>query len=59
MFQFESLSEFLLMDGHGAYVWASYMITGLSLKALILFPYLKRRQLIIRLVRQQRIDSQL
>lgn len=57
IFQFESFNDFLLMDGHGAYVWASYVITAIALKLLVWVPYSKRRELVVQFVRQQRIDS--
>lgn len=56
-FQFESLNDFLVMDGHGVYVWASYVVTAIALTLLVLIPSVKRRQLLIRLQRQQRIDE--
>lgn len=58
MFQFDSLSAFLIMDGHGPYVWASYIVTGLALKVLIWLPFAKKRELRIQLTRQQRIEQQ-
>lgn len=58
-FQFESFMEFMLMNGHGSYVWASYLITFIALLVLVLVPYRRQRQLLIRLKRQQRIESQL
>ena len=57
-FRFDTLNDFLMMDGHGIYVWASYIISALALGLLVLLPSLKRRRLLIRLERQQRIDSQ-
>jgi len=35
-FQFESVSAFLWMEGHGPYVWAAYFITFSGLCALAL-----------------------
>lgn len=58
MFQFDSLLDFLLMDGHGFYVWFSYVVTFVALFILAFWPYRQQRTLIIQLKRQQRIDSQ-
>ncbi len=56
-FKFATLLDFLLMDGHGPYVWASYIVTALALGALVIQPYLKKRQLLIQIQRQQRIEE--
>ncbi len=58
MFQFDSIYDFLMMDGHGPYVWACYIVTAIGLKLLVWLPYTKKRDLRIHLTRQQRIDSQ-
>ena len=57
-FQFESLTDFANMAGHGPYVWASYGITVTALLLLVAIPVLKKRQLLSRIERQQRIESQ-
>jgi heme exporter protein D len=57
MFQFESLSAFLSMDGHGVYVWASYAATLVPLAVIAWLPYSKKRVLIAQVQRQQRIDN--
>jgi len=54
-FQFTSFAEFMAMDGHGIYVWASYAITFAALAAMALFPQLARRRLQRELQHQQRI----
>ena len=56
-FQFGSLVDFFLMDGHGAYVWASYFITLLSLLFLVVSPSIQQRRFIIQQKRQQRIEQ--
>lgn len=33
-FQFQSVAEFLWMEGHGPYVWAAYAITATGLLAM-------------------------
>jgi heme exporter protein D len=58
MFQFESMNDLFMMDGHGAYVWACYAITAIALGVLVWVPYVKKKVLIIQLKRQQRIDNQ-
>ncbi len=57
IFQFESLIDFLLMDGHGIYVWGSYLITGLALSLLILLPLLKRKRVLIQVRQQKRLEK--
>ncbi|EGG93563.1 hypothetical protein IMCC1989_1073 [gamma proteobacterium IMCC1989] len=57
MFQFASVSDFLLMDGHGLYVWASYAITLLALVFLAISPSIQQRAFIIQQKRQQRIEE--
>ena len=57
VFQFESLMDFLVMDGHGIYVWSSYFITGIAIKSLILLPLLKRKRLLVQLKRQKRLEQ--
>lgn len=56
-FQFDTLASFLAMDGHGAYVWASYIITAIALTVLVWYPYSKQRELLLNLKRQQRIEQ--
>lgn len=56
-FQFESFSEFMLMAGHGPYVWACYLITATALIYLACAPLLKRRALFAELKRQARIEN--
>ena len=56
-FQFGSLVDFFLMDGHGVYVWASYVITLLSLLFLVVSPSIQQRRFIIQQKRQQRIEQ--
>jgi heme exporter protein D len=56
-FQFESFLDFLQMDGHGPYVWASYIITILVIKTLIIIPSIQRKSLATQIKRQQRIQQ--
>jgi heme exporter protein D len=57
IFQFESIADFFLMDGHGIYVWASYAITSLALVFLVVSPSIQQRAFIIQQKRQQRIEK--
>lgn len=56
-FQFSTVAEFLYMEGHGPYVWSSYIVTTIAMATLVAIPYLKKRELLIQLKRQQRIDE--
>ena len=56
-FQFENLSELLAMNGHGAFVWASYFITIVALLVIVVIPVIQQRQLFKQLQRQQRIAA--
>ncbi len=42
---FDSIHAALVMDGHGAFVWAAYAITALVLVYLLLAPVLRSRRL--------------
>ncbi|MBQ0711740.1 MAG: heme exporter protein CcmD [Porticoccus sp.] len=57
MFQFESLSDFIQMGGHGTYVWAAYLISLLVLIGLVVSPLLRRRKLVQEVIRQQRREA--
>ncbi|TDO06249.1 MULTISPECIES: heme exporter protein CcmD [Halomonas] len=51
---FDSLSAFLAMGGHGAYVWAAWGVTGLLLVAVVLHARAERRVLLRDLRRRAR-----
>ena len=55
-FQFQSLTDFISMSGHGGYVWACYLFTVLIVTILTYWPLLKKRQLVAQLARQRRIE---
>ncbi|MGS2716842.1 heme exporter protein CcmD [Eionea flava] len=57
LFQFDSLMDFLTMDGHGIYVWLSYAVTGIALLLLAVSPTIQQRRFIIQQKRQQRIEE--
>ncbi len=55
--RFDSLEAFLLMDGHGLFVWMSYGITLLVLSVNLWWPRHVRKKLIKTEKRfRQRID---
>ncbi len=56
-FQFENLTDFLQMSGHGPYVWACYALTAACLIYLCVSPLSKRRKLMAELKRQARITE--
>ena len=56
-FQFDTLMDFIIMGGHGSFVWSSYVITTLSLLVLVIIPPIQKRQLMSQLKRRQRIEE--
>lgn len=42
-FQFETFADFMMMSGHGPYVWAAYGITTLALVWLSVVPLIQKR----------------
>lgn len=57
MFQFENLSEFIGMGGHGTYVWSAYLISLLVMTWLVVSPLRRRQALMQEVVRQQRREA--
>ncbi|GAA5317668.1 MAG: hypothetical protein AseanaTS_28730 [Candidatus Pelagadaptatus aseana] len=57
VFQFENLSDFLTMSGHGPYVWACYIIGALCLIYLAVSPLRSRKVLLREIRRLQRIEA--
>lgn len=43
-FYFDSLGQWLQMDGHGVYVWPCYAITWAVLAYLLIAPARRRRR---------------
>jgi heme exporter protein D len=43
---FASLSDLLIMDGHGVYVWCVYGVATGIIAALAISPLLKRRRFV-------------
>lgn len=52
--QFDSFQSFLLMDGHGAYVWAVYGIVFILFALLLIAPLRKKRQFFARQIMLQK-----
>lgn len=46
-----------MMDGHGPFVWASYVITAIVLIALIVSPLIRKRRFLIQLRMQLRREQ--
>ena len=43
---FESVAELIAMNGHGPYVWGSYLITFAGLIALAVYPRIRKKKFI-------------
>lgn len=56
---FNSVQEFILMDGYGFFVWLSFGVTFLALALLMLQGMLARRQLKRASQQQQRRQQRL
>ncbi len=54
-FQFDSLSDFWQMSGHGPFVWACYLVTALAIGYLLIAPIMAKKQFMKRLARQERL----
>lgn len=42
-FQFESIADFIAMNGHGPFVWSAYGITFIALIYLLVSPVLQKK----------------
>lgn len=56
--QFESLSEFLTMGGHGLYVWLSYGVGVVLITYNLVAPRIRYRQFQARLARLSRSEQE-
>ena len=54
-FQFESIADFIAMNGHGPYVWASYAITFAVLIFLLVSPLLQKKAFVKQQQKQQKL----
>lgn len=57
-FQFDSLVDFMTMDGHGRYVWWAYLVTFSVMGYLLVSVYLQRRAVIRQQRKAQRLAQQ-
>ncbi len=61
IFQFDSIQQMILMDGHGAYVWTAVLVTLSAMSFLVLKPLISRRTVVqeiaIELEREQRLNT--
>lgn len=55
-FQFDSFASFMVMNGHGPFVWAAYGITLIVLVYLLVSPVLQSRQFFRQQQKLQRIS---
>ncbi|MEN0037739.1 MAG: heme exporter protein CcmD [Cellvibrio sp.] len=54
-FQFESIADFIAMNGHGPFVWASYAITFAVLVFLLVSPVLQKKAFVKQQQKQQKL----
>jgi heme exporter protein D len=57
MFQFESVSAFFTMAGHGPFVWAAYGISIGLMLSLIVVPLQRKKKLMAQLTRDLRREQ--
>ena len=55
-FQFENLSDFVSMSGHGPFVWVCYFITAVAIGYLLINPLLSKKRILKNLAQQQRLE---
>ncbi|HBD12159.1 MAG TPA: heme exporter protein CcmD [Porticoccaceae bacterium] len=51
-FQFDNLSGFLTMGGHGVYVWTAYAVSLVVLSMLVVAPLRRSRKRLLELGRR-------
>ncbi|WP_323814577.1 heme exporter protein CcmD [Cellvibrio sp. NN19] len=54
-FQFESIADFIAMNGHGPFVWASYAITFVVLVFLLVSPLMQKKAFIKQQLKLQKL----
>lgn len=54
-FQFESIADFIAMNGHGPYVWSAYAITFAVLIFLLASPLIQKKALVKQQQKQQKL----
>lgn len=57
--EFDSLSAFINMAGHGFYVWLAYGISLSSLAYLLVAPLVQRRQIFHAIQQQIQLEKKL
>jgi len=57
MFQFDSISAFVTMAGHGSFVWAAYGISICLMLSLIVVPLRRKKTLMAQLARDIRREQ--
>lgn len=55
--QFASLQEFLIMEGHGPYVWLAVIVSLAVLVGLVVSPLRQQRKTIDQIVHHQLSDQ--
>ena len=55
--QFASFQQFLLMDGHGPYVWLAVIVSVAVLIGLVVSPLKQQKKIINQIARQQLSDQ--
>lgn len=56
-FQFESIADFIAMNGHGPFVWSAYAITFAVLIFLLVSPLLQKKAFIKQLQKTQKLEK--
>jgi heme exporter protein D len=56
-FQFESVADFIAMNGHGPFVWSAYAITFAVLIFLLVSPLLQKKAFIKQLQKTQKLEK--
>lgn len=56
-FQFESIADFIAMNGHGSYVWSAYAITFAVLIFLLVSPLMQKKAFVKQQQKQQKLTQ--
>ncbi len=56
-FQFDSVSAFMEMGGHGPYVWACYALTLAAMVFLVAKPFIEKKALRDAALREARLQQ--
>ena len=52
---FDSWSGFLIMEGHGFYVWSAYAVAATVVAYNLIAPFMAKRRVIAQVRRQERM----